>query len=75
MALTSFEYKCSISLRNKICVSDINGDKFYKEKTPGIQDTRLNGFRRTRPVVECTEFTDSEDLHLFFFIVTSLGYM
>lgn len=74
MVLTSFEYKCSISLRNKICVSDINGDKFYKEKTPGIQDTRLNGFRRTRPVVECTEFTDSDELHLFF-IVTSLGYM
>lgn len=66
MVLTSFEYKCSISLRNKICVSDINGDKFYKEKTHGIQDTRLNGFRRTRPVVECTEFTDSEELHLFF---------
>lgn len=44
----------------------INGDKFYKKKTPpGIQDTRLNGFRRTLTVVECIEFTDSEELHLF----------
>lgn len=40
---------------------------FTRKKTPGIQDTRLNGFRRTRPVVEWTEFTDSEELHLFFY--------
>lgn len=45
----------------------INGDKFYKKKTPpGIQDTRLNGFRRTLTVVECIEFADSEELHLFY---------
>lgn len=32
MVFMLFEYKCLISLRNKICVLDINGDKFYKEK-------------------------------------------
>lgn len=36
MVFMLFEYKCLISLRNKICVLDINGDKFYKEKIFGI---------------------------------------